>query len=132
MSRFIPCTRCGVFRGFWVVRHLIRQGVPATRLRAIGYADTRPVAGNDTAAGRARNRRVTLLVKPADGYSAVEFRQTLLRQCFDVIQAHPGARQKILVEVAGVGPVTSLDVAAAGQLVQPQVFQLEAQPRPFE
>ncbi len=53
-------------RAAQVVRHLIRQGVPATRLRAIGYADTRPVAGNDTAAGRARNRRVTLLVKPAD------------------------------------------------------------------
>ncbi|ALP54482.1 hypothetical protein Tel_15740 [Candidatus Tenderia electrophaga] len=52
-------------RAAQVVRHLIRQGLPAERLRAIGYADTRPVADNSSPAGRARNRRVTLLVKAA-------------------------------------------------------------------
>lgn len=45
-----------------VVRHLISQGVPAQRLRAIGYADTRPLADNADAAGRAVNRRVSLLL----------------------------------------------------------------------
>ncbi|MEJ2346577.1 MAG: OmpA family protein [Gammaproteobacteria bacterium] len=45
-----------------VTRFLIQCGVSADRLRAIGYADTRPRAGNDTAAGRARNRRVSLVV----------------------------------------------------------------------
>jgi outer membrane protein OmpA-like peptidoglycan-associated protein len=37
-----------------------RYGVAASRLRAQGYGDTRPVAGNDTDAGRAMNRRVEL------------------------------------------------------------------------
>ncbi len=45
-----------------VVRHLISQGVDDRRLKAIGYADTRPVAGNDTMAGRSKNRRVSLLL----------------------------------------------------------------------
>jgi chemotaxis protein MotB len=50
-----------------VVRYLIEQGIPANRLSATGYADTRPVVDNDTPAGRNRNRRVTILVKPAEG-----------------------------------------------------------------
>ncbi|MEW6645784.1 MAG: OmpA family protein [Pseudomonadota bacterium] len=45
-----------------VVRHLIGQGVPGQRLRAIGYADTRPLADNVSAAGRAVNRRVSLVL----------------------------------------------------------------------
>ena len=35
-------------------------GVPAERLAAIGYADSRPVAPNDTAENRAENRRVEI------------------------------------------------------------------------
>ena len=50
------------------VRYLAEQGVPADRMRAIGQADTVPIATNDTAEGRARNRRVefvfTAPVKP--------------------------------------------------------------------
>lgn len=49
-------------RATTVTRFLIEQGVPAARLRAIGYGDTRPIAGNATAAGRARNRRVVLVL----------------------------------------------------------------------
>jgi chemotaxis protein MotB len=37
-------------------------GVAAERLTAIGYADTRPVEPNVLADGRARNRRVTILI----------------------------------------------------------------------
>ncbi|GMV41990.1 MAG: hypothetical protein AMXMBFR64_37060 [Myxococcales bacterium] len=48
-----------------VVRYLIEQGVPARRLRAVGYADTSPVASNETDAGRASNRRVSLLLSTA-------------------------------------------------------------------
>src|SRR5438046_3259316 len=36
------------------------QGIPATRLRVVGYGATRPVADNATAAGREMNRRVDL------------------------------------------------------------------------
>ena len=43
-----------------VKRHLEQQGVSASRLTAQGYGDSRPIAGNDTADGRARNRRIEL------------------------------------------------------------------------
>jgi chemotaxis protein MotB len=38
--------------------------IPPDRLSAAGYAEFHPVAGNDTAAGRAENRRVDLVVLP--------------------------------------------------------------------
>ncbi|HTI45723.1 MAG TPA: flagellar motor protein MotD [Casimicrobiaceae bacterium] len=52
-----------------VVRLFVASGVDAARLTASGYADNRPVESNDTPDGRARNRRVTLLIiaGPADG-----------------------------------------------------------------
>jgi chemotaxis protein MotB len=50
------------FRATNVARYFIHRGVATERLRAIGYADTRPVADNDTAAGRALNRRVSLVI----------------------------------------------------------------------
>ena len=40
------------------VRRLTEQGVQPERLRAIGRAETEPIAGNDTAQGRSANRRV--------------------------------------------------------------------------
>jgi outer membrane protein OmpA-like peptidoglycan-associated protein/opacity protein-like surface antigen len=40
--------------------YLVGRGVPAGRLTARGYGESEPVAGNDTAEGRALNRRVTL------------------------------------------------------------------------
>jgi chemotaxis protein MotB len=49
-------------RATTVLRYLISQGVVRERLRAIGYADTRPLADNATDEGRARNRRVALVV----------------------------------------------------------------------
>jgi chemotaxis protein MotB len=45
-----------------VLRYLIAQGITPARLRAVGYADTRPVADNATAEGRAANRRVNLVL----------------------------------------------------------------------
>ena len=50
-------------RATTVLRELIeRHGIAPARLSAAGYADERPVAGNDTAEGRAANRRVELVV----------------------------------------------------------------------
>jgi chemotaxis protein MotB len=52
------------------VRLLIDEGIAPTRLEAVGFADTRPLAKNDTPDGRAENRRVTILVrtgKPSGG-----------------------------------------------------------------
>lgn len=46
-----------------VVRLFVDSGVKPDRLTAAGYADQRPVAENSTPEGRARNRRVTILVE---------------------------------------------------------------------
>lgn len=46
-----------------VVRHLHSRGVAAARMKAIGYADTAPLADNDTPAGRAANRRVEIILE---------------------------------------------------------------------
>lgn len=42
--------------------YLIGKGVSADRLTSNGYGETRPVATNDTDAGRARNRRTELTI----------------------------------------------------------------------
>ena len=44
-----------------IVRHLVGKGIPAGRLRAVGLADTEPIAPNNTEDGRQRNRRVTIV-----------------------------------------------------------------------
>jgi outer membrane protein OmpA-like peptidoglycan-associated protein len=40
-----------------VVKYLVDKGIPAERLQAKGYGETKPVAENDNEAGRAANRR---------------------------------------------------------------------------
>ncbi len=45
-----------------VVRFLISRSVSAYRLGAVGYADLHPIASNATAAGRAENRRVEIVL----------------------------------------------------------------------
>ena len=47
-----------------VMKYLRDHGVPAGELEAVGFGSDRPIADNDTAEGRARNRRVeiTLIV----------------------------------------------------------------------
>ncbi|WYX30974.1 OmpA family protein [Achromobacter denitrificans] len=45
-----------------VLRELVRDGVAPQRLRAVGYAETRPIESNDTPTGRAANRRVELIM----------------------------------------------------------------------
>ncbi len=45
-----------------IVRMLVMDGVAAERLAAVGYGEFQPVASNDTAEGRAKNRRVVLIV----------------------------------------------------------------------
>ena len=43
-----------------VQSHLISRGVAASRLTAIGFGESQPVASNDSEEGRALNRRVEL------------------------------------------------------------------------
>ena len=49
-------------RATTVLRLFVDSGVRPERLTAIGYGEQRPVESNDTVEGRARNRRVTILI----------------------------------------------------------------------
>ena len=49
-----------------VTRYLIENSIAPDRIRAIGYADTHPRAQNDSVQGRARNRRVAIVLHLPD------------------------------------------------------------------
>jgi len=46
-----------------VKQYLVKHGIPSTRITTEGFGKSRPVASNDTADGRAQNRRVELRVE---------------------------------------------------------------------
>jgi outer membrane protein OmpA-like peptidoglycan-associated protein len=50
--------------------YLIDRGVPAEKIRAVGYGKSRPVADNATAEGRANNRRVEIVIQPKSQLTA--------------------------------------------------------------
>ncbi|MFA6636926.1 MAG: flagellar motor protein MotB [Candidatus Omnitrophota bacterium] len=47
-----------------VLYYLENNGVSPQRLSATGYGEHRPIVSNDTAAGRAKNRRVEIVILP--------------------------------------------------------------------
>lgn len=51
-------------RALRVVDTMIAAGMPADRVSAASYADTRPAAANDSAEARAKNRRIDIVVVP--------------------------------------------------------------------
>lgn len=51
-------------RAMAVASYLGSRGVARDRMYAVGYGMTRPIADNSTAEGRARNRRVEIIVIP--------------------------------------------------------------------
>jgi chemotaxis protein MotB len=62
-SRFPSNWELSSGRATTVTRYLIGKGLDRDRLRAVGYADTRPLESNATPEGRKRNRRVALIVE---------------------------------------------------------------------
>lgn len=50
-----------------VTDKLMQLGVQPVRIETIGYGETRPIASNDTPAGRQQNRRVELTLLPFEG-----------------------------------------------------------------
>ncbi|NVN99663.1 MAG: OmpA family protein [Geobacteraceae bacterium] len=57
-------------RAHRVLDYLASNGVPASRMSAVGYGSSHPVAPNDTDANRALNRRVQLEISPNDNARA--------------------------------------------------------------
>ncbi|PPC78838.1 membrane protein [Pokkaliibacter plantistimulans] len=47
-----------------VASYLLQNGIPSSRVTARGLGERDPIASNDTADGRAQNRRVTLQIRP--------------------------------------------------------------------
>jgi chemotaxis protein MotB len=48
-----------------VVRYLVAKGVPQNTISAQGFGESRPVASNDTPQGKAKNRRVEIVITAA-------------------------------------------------------------------
>jgi outer membrane protein OmpA-like peptidoglycan-associated protein len=46
-----------------VLKYLVGRGVDKKRLRSVGYGSTKPIADNATEEGKAKNRRVELVIK---------------------------------------------------------------------
>ncbi|MEE4638803.1 MAG: OmpA family protein [Wenzhouxiangella sp.] len=64
-QRFRSNWELSAARAASVVHELTEDGrIPQERFRVEGYADTLPIADNSTEEGRARNRRVDILIRP--------------------------------------------------------------------
>ncbi|MGI9411389.1 MAG: OmpA family protein, partial [Hyphomicrobiaceae bacterium] len=46
-----------------VMDYLVRGGMPADKLTAVGYGESRPLVPNSSARNRARNRRIEFRVR---------------------------------------------------------------------
>jgi chemotaxis protein MotB len=66
-DRFKTNWELSTSRATTVVRYLIdRGGVDRQYLSAVGYADTHPIASNDSKEGRSSNRRIEIVLYPKD------------------------------------------------------------------
>src|SRR5204862_7400713 len=66
-DRFRTNWELSTARATTVVRYLIDQGgVDRQYLSAVGYADTHPLASNDSEEGRSSNRRIEIVLYPKD------------------------------------------------------------------
>jgi chemotaxis protein MotB len=69
-SRFRSNWELSAARSIAVMELLTKFGVPRERMSIAGYADVAPVATNDTEEGRARNRRVDIVILNEQGMVA--------------------------------------------------------------
>ena len=50
-------------RALSVVRYLAKRGISRDKVRAVGCGESRPIASNSTVSGKAKNRRVEIIVR---------------------------------------------------------------------
>ena len=81
-ARFPSNWELSAARAASVARFLVSDGLPSTKVSVAGYADTRPLDSNDTAHGRAGNRRVEIVI--LRGYG----QDTMTAQLQDEAAAH--------------------------------------------
>ena len=65
-AKFPSNWELGAARATSVLHYLSSQNLDASRLRAITYGSTKPIADNATKEGREKNRRVSLIIKVSD------------------------------------------------------------------
>ena len=53
-------------RAINVTRYLQKQGIDPTLLASVAYGEYKPVADNSTSEGRAKNRRIAIILQPKD------------------------------------------------------------------
>ena len=82
------CSSILVAEGASLVRHdyldapvllAAGRGLEAERIATLGYGEARPIAGNETAAGRQQNRRVEIVVSDERGSFGDEDRRANLQ-----------------------------------------------------
>ena len=97
-----------------VLRELVHDGIAPERLRAVGYAETRPIETNDTPAGRAANRRVELIMDIAPKQAAAKAAQAPATS--------PAASAKAPASASTVAPAAEpqAPAAAAPKASQPK------------
>ena len=49
-------------RALSVLRYLVKRGIPEDTIQAVGCGESQPIASNSTASGKAKNRRVEIVV----------------------------------------------------------------------
>ncbi len=61
-KKFKSNRQLSLLRTFSVIDFMIKHGIPAETLSALGYGEYRPIVPNDTPQGRAKNRRIEITV----------------------------------------------------------------------
>ncbi len=68
-------------RAATVRTYLLSKGIPDSSLIAIGYGETMPISDNNTATGRAINRRVEFkIIETPDEYSSLKAKEDVFRE----------------------------------------------------
>ena len=96
-----------------VVRLMIAQGIQANRLAAVGYGEYQPAVSNDSSEGRAKNRRIVLMISTSDS----------LRPQADEIMP---VDHSLYADLSEAGEIDQSAEALAGSTLKAQEVSLQA------